>query len=215
MSYSSPTLGAAPRARRTQQERREATRLKLLAATLECLVALGYAQTTTLAIAQRAGISQGALFKHFPTKAELLAASVEHLFPKIIAEYRAGLEDASAPGQDFVARAIEGLWSIYQRPELLAAIELYVAARTDPELASALSAVDPPHRRNLHRVARELFPDVAATHPDFDAIIELILNAVQGAASGGVAFPANPDHRRMLTLLIQLARGAFTSPPQP
>jgi AcrR family transcriptional regulator len=215
MSESSPAAEAAPRARRTQQERRDATRLKLLDATLECLVELGYAQTTTVGIAQRAGISQGALFKHFPTKAGLLGAAVEHLFPRLIAEYRAGLDVPSVPGEDRVALVIERLWSIYQRPELLAAIELYVAARTDPELASALSAVDPPHRRHLHRVARELFPDVAATSPDFDAIIELILNAVQGAAVGGVALPSNPAHRQMLTLLVQLARRAFSSPPPP
>lgn len=215
MADSSPGPESAPRVRRTQQERRDTTRLKLLDATVECLVELGHAGTTTLAIAQRAGISHGALFKHFPTKAGLLAAAVEHLFPRLISEYRSELDATPAPAGDRVAQAIERLWSIYQRPELLAAIELYVAARTDPELASALSTVDPPHRRHLHRVARELFPDVAATHPDFDAIIELILNAVQGAAVGGVALPANPDHRQMLALLVQLARGAFSSPPQP
>lgn len=215
MAESSPELEAAPRVRRTQQERRDATRLKLLEATVECLVELGYARTTTLAVAQRAGISHGALFKHFPTKAGLLGAAVEHLFPRLITEYRATV-DATVPSPgDRVAQAIERLWSIYQRPELLAAIELYVAARTDAELASALSTVDPPHRRHLHRVARELFPDVAATHPGFDAIIELILNAIQGAAVGGVALPANPDHRQMLALLVQLARSAFSAPPLP
>ncbi|WP_199242760.1 TetR/AcrR family transcriptional regulator [Vitiosangium sp. GDMCC 1.1324] len=215
MTDSSPGSEAGPRVRRTQQERRDSTRLKLLDATVECLMELGHARTTTLAIAQRAGISHGALFKHFPTKAELLGAAVEHLFPRLIAEYRAELDATPAPAGDRVAQAIERLWSIYQRPELLAAIELYVAARTDAELASALSTVDPPHRRHLHRVARELFPGVASTHPDFDAIIELILNAVQGAAVGGVALPANPDHRQMLALLVRLARGAFSSPPQP
>lgn len=215
MSESSPEVEAAPRVRRTQQERRDTTRLKLLEATAECLVELGYARTTTLAVAQRAGISHGALFKHFPTKAGLLGAAVEHLFPRLITEYRSTV-DATVPSPgDRVAQAIERLWSIYQRPELLAAIELYVAARTDAELASALSTVDPPHRRHLHRVARELFPDVAATHPGFDAIIELILNAIQGAAVGGVALPANPDHRRMLALLVQLARSAFSAPPHP
>ncbi|MFY0566315.1 TetR/AcrR family transcriptional regulator [Archangium lansingense] len=215
MSDSSPGLEPAPRVRRTQQERRDSTRLKLLEATVECLMELGYARTTTLAVAQRAGISHGALFKHFPTKAALLGAAVEHLFPRLIDEYRSTIDATTSSTGDRVAQTIERLWSIYQRPELLAAIELYVAARTDSELASALSTVDPPHRRHLHRVARELFPDVAATHPGFDAIIELILNAVQGAAVGGVALPANPDHRQMLALLVQLARSAFSSPPQP
>jgi AcrR family transcriptional regulator len=215
MSDSSLASAAPLPARRTQQERRDSTRLKLLDATVGCLVELGYAQTTTLAIAQRAGSSHGSLFKHFPTKAALLAAAVEHLFPRLISEFRSGLESIPSQG-DRVALAIERLWSIYQRPELLAAIELYVAARTDPELASALGTVDPPHRRHLHQVAHELFPEVASSRSDFHPLIELILNAIQGAAVGAMALPAaNPDHRPMLALLTQLARSAFSSPPQP
>jgi AcrR family transcriptional regulator len=212
MSDSFPRIDDAPPARRTQQERRDATRQKLLDATVECLVELGYGRTTTIAVAQRAEVSHGALFKHFPTKAALLAAAVERLFPLLIARYRAELADLPAAPEDRIAEAIERLWFIYQRPELLAAIELYVAARTDAELAAALSVVDPPHRRHLHRVARELFPEVAAAHPGFDSLIELILNAVQGAAVGGAALPANPDHRGMLTLLVQLSRRAFSAP---
>jgi AcrR family transcriptional regulator len=169
----------------------------------------GHAHTTTQAIVQRAGTSQGALFKHFPTKAALLAAAVEYLLPRLISDYRAELASLPTGVQERLARAIELLWSIYHQPELLAALELYVAARTDAELARALGAVDPPHRRHLHRVARELFPEVAATLPHFDALVELILNAVQGAAIGGLALPAPPDHRPMLSLLIQLSRGAF------
>ena len=215
MADSSTVVGPLPRPRRTQQERRDTTRLKLLDATVECLVTLGHAGTTTLAVSQRAGISHGALFKHFPTKAALLGTAVEHLFARLIAEFRAGLELSPLPPGDRIAQAIERLWSLYQRPELLAALELYVAARTDAELASALGHVDPPHRRHLHRVARELFADVAPAHPGFDALIELILNAVQGAAVGAAALPSNPDHRPMLALLVQLARGAFASPPSP
>jgi AcrR family transcriptional regulator len=209
-----PSLAVVgPRARRTQQERRDATRLKLLDATIECLRELGYARLTTLAVAQRADMSQGALFKHFPTKASLLGAAVEHLFPRLIDEYRAGFEGLSVAPGERIAQAIQRLWNIYQRPELLAALELFVAARTDAELAAALGVVNPPHRRNLHRVARELFPDVATTHPDFDALIELILNAVQGAAVGGVGLPSNPDHPAMLAFLTQFARRAFSSTP--
>ncbi|OJH34867.1 TetR/AcrR family transcriptional regulator [Cystobacter ferrugineus] len=212
MSDSFLPIDDAPPARRTQQERRDSTRQKLLDATVECLVELGYARTTTIAVAQRAEVSHGALFKHFPTKAALLAAAVERLFPRLIARYRAELADLPAAPEDRIAEAIERLWFIYQRPELLAAIELYVAARTDAELAAALSVVDPPHRRHLHHVARELFPEVADAHPGFDSLVELILNAVQGAAVGGAALPPNPDHRGMLTLLVQLSRRAFSAP---
>ncbi|MBN9682016.1 MULTISPECIES: TetR/AcrR family transcriptional regulator [unclassified Corallococcus] len=194
--------------RRTQAERRESTRRKLLDATIETLVEQGYARLTTVEVAKRAGVSQGALFTHFETKEELLAVAVEHLFPRLIQDFLAGV-GARPSGKDRVGAAVDMLWAAYQRPELQAAIELYVAARTSPELQRALAVVDGPHRQNMHRVARELFPDVAATHPDFDDVVELALDAVQGAAVGGAARPSDPAHRRMLDTLARFMRVAF------
>ncbi|WP_164019849.1 TetR/AcrR family transcriptional regulator [Pyxidicoccus trucidator] len=211
-SKTSPPEGQRP-PRRTQQERRETTRRKLLDATISTLVELGHARLTTVEVAKRAGLSQGALFTHFDTKEELLAAAVEHLFPRIIQDYLAGV-GARPSSRDRVAAAVDMLWAAYQRPELQAAIELYVAARTDPELRAALEAVDGPHRENLHRVARELFPEVATTHPDFDAVVELALDAVQGAVVGGSARPNDPAHRRMLDTLTRFMRTAFSPTPE-
>ena len=64
-----------PKPRRTQQQRREETRGRLLAATQTALVERGYAGTTTTEVCRRAEVSQGALFKHFASKGELLAAT--------------------------------------------------------------------------------------------------------------------------------------------
>ena len=211
-SKNSPPEGPRP-PRRTQQERRETTRRKLLDATISTLVELGHARLTTVEVAKRAGLSQGALFTHFDTKEELLAAAVEHLFPRIIQDYLAGV-GARPSSRDRVAAAVDMLWAAYQRPELQAAVELYVAARTAPELRAALEAVDGPHRENLHRVARELFPEVASTHPDFDAVVELALDAVQGAVVGGSARPNDPAHRRMLDILTRFMRSAFSPTPE-
>ncbi|WP_338863170.1 TetR/AcrR family transcriptional regulator [Myxococcus stipitatus] len=195
--------------RRTQQERRETTRRKLLDATIETLVELGHARLTTVEVAKRAGVSQGALFTHFDTKEELLAAAVEHLFPRLIQDYLAGV-GARPSGKDRIATAVDMLWAAFQRPELQAAIELYVAARTDQELQVALASVDGPHRENLHRVARELFPEAANAYPEFDSVVELALDAVQGAAIGGSARPKDPAHRRMLDALTRFLRSAFS-----
>src|SRR5579871_1588533 len=67
------------RERRTQSERREATRLALLDAAADCLVELGYARTTTRRVAARASVTPGALQHHFSSKAELLRATVSHI----------------------------------------------------------------------------------------------------------------------------------------
>src|SRR4051812_37931807 len=69
----------ATRAPRTQQQRREETRRALLDAAVQSLIEVGFARTTTLEVQRRADVSRGALLHHFPSKAELLVAAVDHL----------------------------------------------------------------------------------------------------------------------------------------
>src|SRR5215831_4759381 len=67
------------RAPRTQQQRRDETRRALLDAAVQSLIEVGFARTTTLEVQRRAEVSRGALLHHFPSKAELLVAAVDHL----------------------------------------------------------------------------------------------------------------------------------------
>ena len=57
-------------------------RLSLLQAALELFSTQGYDGTTTRAIAVRIGVTEALLFKHFPTKQELLRAVVEEFGPR-------------------------------------------------------------------------------------------------------------------------------------
>src|SRR3989442_6463844 len=84
----SPTV----RRHRTQAERSEHTRELLLDATIGCLVELGYARTTVHEICLRAGLSRGAQQHHFTTKAELMAAALQHLFARLSHEVLHAIE---------------------------------------------------------------------------------------------------------------------------
>src|SRR5205823_12845827 len=86
-------LSATAAPRRAQAERRAETRGRLLDATLECLAELGYAGTTATEVVRRAGLSRGAQVHHFPTKAELVVAAVEHLFQRRHEEFRQAFAD--------------------------------------------------------------------------------------------------------------------------
>jgi len=141
---------------RRLQERSVATRRKLLDAALECLVDRGYSGTTTIETARRAGVSRGAQLHHFPTKAALLTAAVEHLLTRRIAEFRTAFADADAGASD-VGTAIDVLWSMFEGPTFVAWTELWVGARTDPELVASVVEMD--RRFSLASAAlyRELF----------------------------------------------------------
>lgn len=116
--------------RRTQAQRTAGTQAKLLDAAIECLVELGFAKTSTQEIARRAGVSRGAQLHHFPTKESLVTAAVGHLVEKRLAEI---LETDPDPD-----RGIEVLSEAFSGPLFYAALELWVAARTDSALHEAM-----------------------------------------------------------------------------
>jgi AcrR family transcriptional regulator len=196
-----------PSPRRSQPERRAATRARLLAATQAALVERGYAGATTTEICRRAGVSQGALFKHFASKGELLAASAEQLFANLIDAYRDTLPRLVGV-QDRAAAAVALLWDVFEDARLLAAIELYAAARTDRELARRLAPVAARHGENLRRLAHELFPEAAVRNLDFDAVVSVVVQAIQGATLGSLASGDRRAAAPMLELLTELVRKA-------
>jgi AcrR family transcriptional regulator len=196
-------------ARRTQQQRREATRARLLGAARDALVERGHAGTTTSEVCRRAGVSQGALFKHFASKGELLAATAEQLFAHLIDAYRDTLPRLAGV-QDRAAAAVGLLWDVFEDARLLAAIELYAAARTDRELAARLAPVAERHGENLHALAHELFPEAAAHSPDFDAVVSVVVQAIQGATLGSLASGDRRSFAPMLALLTDLVRKTVT-----
>src|ERR1700704_624917 len=130
---------------RTQQQRREETRRALLDAAVQSLIEVGFARTTTLEVQRRADVSRGALLHHFPSKAELLVAAVDHLAEMRARELKAlsaqlPAENArSAAGATARTEAVlELLWQCFSGTFFQVAMELRTAARTDPELRPVL-----------------------------------------------------------------------------
>jgi AcrR family transcriptional regulator len=142
---------------RRVQARSTATRQALLDAAIESLVERGYAATTTIETARRAGVSRGAQQHHFPTKALLVTAAVEHLLTRRLAEFRAAFAAADTGG-DRLDVAVDLAWSMFQSPAFAAWIELWVAARTDPELAATMIDIDRRFTDETRTMFLELFP---------------------------------------------------------
>ncbi|HYQ67935.1 TetR/AcrR family transcriptional regulator [Actinophytocola sp.] len=188
--------GPATRKHRTQAERSERTRELLLDATIECLVELGYARTTVQEICQRAGLSRGAQQHHFTTKAELMTTALEHLFRRLSDEIRTAATELP-PGPRRVESGIDLLWRAYSGTLSTAAVELWVAARTDPELRRTLLPVD----RALGHSTLELYRSLMGAEVDDDRLKTLVLltvNLVRGLALD--AMIGGDEGRRALLL---------------
>ena len=193
-------------ARRSQAERRAATRKALLEATLECLVERGYARTTTAEIERRAGVSRGARLHHFPSKAALLGAAVEHLFGRIAERYAEAMARIEPSGDRFHA-GYRLLWDQYADPVHYAVIELYLAARHDPDLREALRQVSARNHKDVRRAANSYFPDLALR--EADGLLESLQALMGGLALRRSVFGARPEDERILDLVEHMVHQTF------
>jgi AcrR family transcriptional regulator len=131
---------------------RERTRAILLDAAMMSLVEDGYAGTTTQRVQDRAGVSRGALLHHFGSKAELFVAATHHIADRRLARVREIAEQAHS-SSDARRQVIQAIRDAMTGPPFQAAMELWAASRTDPELRAALL----PAERRLGSALRELF----------------------------------------------------------
>ena len=130
----------AQRMRRTNVERTAQTTRGLLESTIDCLCRFGYGATTTHLVAERAGVSRGAMNHHFASKADLMVAAVRYAWDKEFAEIDAALANFE-PGLPRFRAMIDVHWDIVQRPEDTAIHEVRIGSRSDPVLAKAVQPI--------------------------------------------------------------------------
>ena len=182
-------LANGARAPRTQQQRRDETRGALLDAVVESLIEVGFARTTTLEVQRRARVSRGALLHHFPSKAELLVAAVDHLAEMRARELKqlAGELPAERAGGGARSDAVIGLlWQCFSGAFFQVTMELRTAARTDAELRPVLMIAERSLRDRIFAQARTLFGKDVAEHPGFERALDLTLQLMIGAAMSSV-----------------------------
>lgn len=181
--------------RRTQEARRSEARARLLDATVACLIELGYAGTTTPVVCERAGLSRGALLHYYPTKTELVIEAVGHLALKRAAE----LEGARVEVQqsaDPMGAMLELIFASFSGPLFYAALELWVAARTDEELRAPLQKFERNVGKAMGKMWRTLTPQ-QASHADFDDLVTLTLHVMRGMALQKIIRGDDSERRRL------------------
>ncbi|MET0781502.1 MAG: TetR/AcrR family transcriptional regulator [Microbacterium sp.] len=160
------------------QQRAWDTRERILAAAVACLAEEGYAATTTSRIQSRAGVSRGSLLHQFPSRDDLLIAAVQHLGEQRTAEM---LYPALA-GSATIDDAVAAIWATFHGPLFRAAIQLWVAAAHNPELAEALRPREHELGRRIRSMIAELFGAERAAHPAFPDLVQVLLSSMRGVA---------------------------------
>lgn len=162
-----------------QQLKSARARESMCESTIGLLAKVGYAETTIAAVAQDAGFSKGALQYHFPTKEELIAATVEHLLMRTV-------PSASQP-YDSVESALRNAWlRLINTSAYRALLEVLNAARTDRKLRLRISAELVAWGKNLDQQSLSIYQ--SADHQQAaaaaDAQVVMLLNMTRSFMRG-------------------------------
>ncbi len=194
-----------------QEEKSAETRRRLLDAAIECLVERGYANTTGSEIAEKAGLSRGAQLYHFPTREDLLAKAVEHLFERMLNEMREKVAQFpnEAGRRSF---AVDFLCGMANSPLYQAWLELMIASRTDAYLRDAIRAVNTRLTEFVRETFRGLFVPVNWQIPDIDLFPVMMVFMMEGLAIG-IDAREKQVVDQVLTALKNICGVLFTAPP--
>lgn len=165
-----------------KQERSLRTRAALLDAAVDELLARGYAELSTAAVARRAGVSRGAQQHHFASKDELLIEAVAQLADRRMTELREGLA-TDAPVEDRIRSTLDLAVEQYAGPLFSATLELGLAARDNAELRTAIADGERTVGPQIQAMGRELLADGPHDPTAIDARWTMAVSTARGYAS--------------------------------
>jgi AcrR family transcriptional regulator len=175
----------ATRTRRTQADRSAATTAALTKAARELFAEQGFSATSRDQIARRAGVTRGALYHHFESKAALAAAVVAELEDELV--------------ERVVSAAAEGDGV---RAQLHLACRAYMDAAADPTIARILAD------------APAVLGVAACRQLDAESCLPLLEEGFARLAEEGVEVPGDPAVAAGLLLgLLNEAAGLIAAAP--
>jgi AcrR family transcriptional regulator len=192
---------------RTQQQRREETVGRLLEACIDTIIEVGYARASAAVITKRAGVSVGALFRHFETMGDFMAATASEVlrrqresFTKRVAEI-----PADRPALEAVLAILRNITSGSTNAVFY---ELVIAARTDEKLRDTMRHELAQYVAKIHDAARALPGAEGLPEETFPVAVTLLKNVFDGASvvEGVLPQPEIAEQRiPVLTALLTAA----------
>jgi AcrR family transcriptional regulator len=119
-----------PRKRRSQEERSAESRRKLIEAVIQLVHEAGYSKLTITGVAQRAGLTTGAVQHHFASAHELLRGVIDTVYP-LFKMPVLQIDIKTAGVAKCVDELIDQYWNVYSRAEYLVIWEIMFGTAED------------------------------------------------------------------------------------
>ncbi|KZS82266.1 TetR/AcrR family transcriptional regulator [Mycobacterium persicum] len=193
---------------RTQQQRREETVGRLLDAGIATIIEVGYARASAAMITKRAGVSVGALFRHFDTMGDFMAATASEVLRRQLETFTKRVAEIPAD-RPALESALAILRDITIGPTNAVLYELLIAARTDDKLRDTLQQELGQYSAKIYDAARSLPGAESFPEETFPVIVALLTNVFDGAAVVQGILPQPEIEERRIPVLTALLTGAL------
>jgi len=177
---------------RSQLSRSETTRIRVLDAAVACVAEEGFQPANLARIAERAGVTTGAIQHQFGDKAALLAAVVERGFERLV-DRLVRLPGGASSLEARIASLVRALWEGYDAATTRASVEILLAMRGDEAFRvrslGFLSGV----RERIDRLWMGTFWDLEIQRVRHVEAQRLVFTTLNGLAVERILAPGMPD----------------------
>lgn len=194
---------------RTQQQRREDTIARLLDASIETIIEVGYARASAKVIAHRAEVSDGALFRHFPTMGDFMAATAQEVGRRQLNEIAKRM--ATLPADANIDAFLEIMRDLAANSTNTVLHELMIAARTDEMLRAPLKDALAVYIARIYEAARSAFSAEEIGEfgeENFATLVAVLINSFDGAAIAGQVLKHHEIEERRIPMVASLLNAA-------
>jgi AcrR family transcriptional regulator len=167
--------------RRTQAERTEETRTRILKAAANLIRRRGYARFRTAEVAAEAGLSRGAQLHHFPTKDTLVVATLEYVFEQAQILSRRRASAVNRP-RDLIEAVIEDAREFFFSQHFMVAIDIVLSTSTNQAVRKQVLDISRKARRPVETAWTEALAAHGVPASVSADLVALTLSLVRGMA---------------------------------
>lgn len=192
---------------RTQAERSETTRRRILDSAVSLIRRQGFQKANLLNIATGAKVTLGALQHQFGTRQALLEQVVEEVMAPL-SDNGPVWPDATIPLGERASEFVKRAWQhIYGADSYVAAWGLFFGCKSIPSLFKRIDAKRQAEDPVSFAHFLELFPEISANHNDPEGFAEMVFSTLRGIA----VFKLFPVKEKSITAQLECLAGMIVA----
>lgn len=198
--------------RRTQEERKRATRDRLIKAVIGVIQEKGYAGLRARDVTNASGVTWGAAQHLFGGKNELLLQVATRVSDELLQRLDRSIEASAAPLRERVDRVVRLIWDLYSTPDYFAMVEIVRGTRGDRAFHDKL--VESLMRLNgrIEQVWLAIFRDAKIPQSRSLACCNIVVLTLAGLAARRIYLHLGSQSRAILAELGETVAASLISP---